>query len=145
MDKIKEFLLSAKRKTYSGDGAEGPPSRPGSHDLMHEDGELKYIDSYFGGSKFCGEEALYKDNVPIWSMNYYGRVLDDLFNGDFLKESLQFGSVDMPYRGPKIYRSNGYEYLCTVEGDFSFFYGHEEIFKNGKKVYQCLFHGGEVI
>lgn len=83
-----EFLIRAKRATYAGKGSESLPSRPNSHDLEYEEGKLKYIDTYLGGEKFAGEEALWENNKPFWSMNYIGRIIADGFNGDFLKESL---------------------------------------------------------
>lgn len=36
-------------------------------------------------------------------MNYYGRVIDSMFEGDFLKEALLNVPKDMPYQGPKEY------------------------------------------
>ena len=75
-----DFLCRAKKSTYAGKGAEGKPSRPNSHDLEYVEGNLKYIDSYLGGEKFSGEEALWKDEIPVWSMNYIGRVLDERFS-----------------------------------------------------------------
>lgn len=31
-------------------------------------------------------------------MNYTGRVLKDVFNGNFLKEALRAATIDMPFR-----------------------------------------------
>ena len=82
------FLIRAKQKTYAGHGAEVTSSRPASHDLRYEEGNLLYIDTFLGGEKFTGEEALWKDGIPLWSMNYSGRVTGENFSGDFLKEAL---------------------------------------------------------
>ena len=86
------FLIKAKQKTYAGHGAEVAPSRPASHDLKYEEktpaGELLYIDTYLGGKDFAGEEALWRNSTPLWSMNYYGRVTGEPFSGDFLKAAL---------------------------------------------------------
>ena len=71
---ITAFLIRAKRATYAGKGAETSPSRTGSHDLVWQEGDLTYYDTYLGGREFAGEEALWKDGVPFWSMNYIGRV-----------------------------------------------------------------------
>ncbi|HBA04821.1 MAG TPA: transcriptional regulator, partial [Clostridium sp.] len=60
-------------------------SRPNSHDLEYTEGTLKYIDTYIGGEKFAGEEAIWQDDTPFWSMNYIGRILDERFLGSFLK------------------------------------------------------------
>ncbi|MFP4662422.1 MAG: DUF5680 domain-containing protein [Halanaerobiales bacterium] len=32
-----------------------------------------------------------------------------------------------------------------MEGDFECFQGYEEIYYKEKKVYECWFHGGEII
>lgn len=140
-----DFLLEAGRHTYAGKGAELEKSkRPGSHDLMYEKGKLKYIDSYVGGERFVGEEVVFQDEVPVWSMNYAGRTLEHSFSGDFLKEALLLRSVEKPYRGPDIYTNGSYTYHSNVSGNFTWFQGREEIFYGNLKVYECIFHGGIV-
>ena len=67
MDKnIIAFLIKAKQATYAGKGAETTSSREKSHDLIFEDGDLMYYDTYLGGSKFAGEEALWISDKPYW-------------------------------------------------------------------------------
>lgn len=145
MDKATiDFLIRAKQATYAGKGAETDSSRPQSHDLVFCEGELMYLDSYLGGDKFAGEEALWRAGVPFWSMNYVGRVTGDDFSGDFLKEALLHVPEDMPFRGPAHYEKDGYSYDCTVEGAFDWFFGREVICLNGAEIYECLFHGGEI-
>ena len=139
-----EFLLRAKRATYAGKGAEVESSRPASHDLRYSEGGLEYIDTYLGSAKFSGEEAIWKDGLPFWAMNYIGRVVADGFSGDFLRDALSHGTEKLPYRGPLRYESEDYLYTCSVKGDFHWFCGHEEIFFRSKKVYECIFHGGDV-
>jgi len=142
--KIIEFLINAKKATYAGKGAESQASRPNSHDLQYSEGHLKYIDTYLGGSKFAGEEALWKDGTPFWAMNYIGRVIADEFSGDFLKEALLLVPNEYPYRGPLKYEKGDYSYSCSVKGDFHWFYGYEEIAFCNQKVYECAFHGGDI-
>ncbi|GHV18962.1 hypothetical protein FACS189425_08850 [Clostridia bacterium] len=141
---VLDFLLRAKRATYAGKGAEALSSRPQSHDLQYSENSLSYIDTYLGGEKFAGEEALWRDGVPFWAMNYAGRVTGEGFSGDFLKEALSRCSADMPFRGPKPYENGGFVYECTVDGDFDWFSGREKISKNGAEIYECLFHGGAI-
>jgi len=142
---IIDFLLKAKKATYAGKGAEVVPSRPNSHDLQYSEGSLKYIDTYLGGDKFAGEEALWKDSAPFWAMNYVGRVIGEGFSGDFLKEALSLVSEEKPFRGPAEYTNGDYTYKCNVDGDFHWFNGVEEIFLNDVKIYECLFHGGDIL
>lgn len=74
-DEVIDFLCRAKRSTYAGNGAERESSRSNSHDLEYIEGELKYFDTYLGGEQFSGEEALWRNDIPFWSMNYTGRIL----------------------------------------------------------------------
>lgn len=145
MDKsIVGFLIRAKKATYAGKGAESASSRPGSHDLEYSEGELTYIDTYLGGERFAGEEALWKNGCPFWSMNYIGRVTGEKFSGDFLKQALLRVPPEMPFRGPREYSQGEYTYKCEVNGSFEWFQGNEIIFLNGKQIYDCHFHGGTI-
>ena len=143
-DGLTAFLLRAKRSTYAAKGKEAQPSRPASHDFDYREGSWRYIDSYLGGECFAGEEAAWLDDAPVWSMNYAGRVLDGEFSGDFLKEALMHGTMDMPYRGPALYAKGAYTYHCRVDGDMDWFSGQEEILLGGRRIYECRFHGGKV-
>ncbi|MFA9379712.1 MAG: DUF5680 domain-containing protein [Acetanaerobacterium sp.] len=139
-----DFLLRAKRATYAGKGAEASASRPSSHDLHYADGEWCYIDSYLGGERFAGEEALWRDGRPYWAMNYSGRVVAEGFSGDFLKEALSLVGEDAPFRGPLLHTNGALTYRCETQGDFDWFHGREVILCEGKPVYECLFHGGHI-
>ena len=144
IDELIEFRLKANVNTYAGFMNEVDATRPASHDFRYEDGDYMYHDTYVGGEEFAGEEAVWKNGVTVWAMNYIGRVLDDRFSGDFLKEALRAADKKMPYRGPEIYQSGEYTYRCKVTGDFTWFQGFEEIYLNDVKVYECVFHGGKI-
>lgn len=144
IDELIEFRLKANVNTYAGFMNEVDATRPASHDFRYEDGDYMYHDTYVGGEEFAGEEAVWKKGVTVWAMNYIGRVLDDRFSGDFLKEALRAADKKMPYRGPEIYQSGEYTYRCKVTGDFTWFQGFEEIYLNDVKVYECVFHGGKI-
>ena len=141
---VTEFLIRAKQATYAGKGAETTPSRPRSHDLVYREDDYLYYDTYLGGEKFAGEEALWIEEIPRWSMNYAGRVTGGNFSGDFLKEALRHVPADMPYRGPGEYTNGDYTYRCTAEGSFEWFQGKETIEYRGKPIYECFFHGGSI-
>ena len=136
------FLIRAKQATYAGKGAETASSRVKSHDLAYREGEYMYYDTYLGGEKFAGEEALWLADIPYWSMNYVGRVTGECFSGDFLKEALLHVPEDEPYRGPREYTNGDYSYHCETEGSFDWFQGRESIDYQGKQIYECCFHGG---
>ena len=143
MDKeLVDFLIKAKQATYAGKGAETAPSRVKSHDLIYREGEYMYYDTYLGGDRFAGEEALWISEVPYWSMNYVGRVTGDNFSGDFLKEALLRVPEDKPFRGPAEYTDGDYGYQCSIDGDFDWFQGKEIISYKGDMIYECYFHGG---
>lgn len=140
--RIVEFLVRAKRATYAGKGAETTPSRTGSHDLVWREGDLMYYDTYLGGERFAGEEALWVSGAPYWSMNYAGRVTGSPFSGDFLKEALLRVPGEVPFRGPEKYENGDYAYQCFVDGGFEWFQGKERITWRGEQIYECFFHGG---
>jgi hypothetical protein len=104
-----------------------------------------YYDTWLGGEKFAGEEAIWKRGQAIYSMNYCGRALNERFSGDFLKEALRAATVKLPYRGPEYYQSGEYVYKTKVIGNIEWFQGYEEIFCQDIKVYECYYHGGLLI
>jgi transcriptional regulator with XRE-family HTH domain len=136
------FLLRAKKATYAGHGAETASSRLNSHDLTYAENDFLYYDTYLGGERFAGEEAVWIKGIPAWTMNYAGRVLHESFSGEFLKEALGLVVPEHPYRGPLLYSNDGYTYHCGVNGNFDWYDGKEEIFAGQRKVYECVFHGG---
>lgn len=143
IQEIIEFLIAAKHNTYAAKGKETKPSRTNSHDFSYEDSNgYTYYDTYLGGERFAGEEAVWFHQKPVWSMNYAGRVIGENFSGDFLKEALLAVSMELPYRGPEIYSKGDYHYHCRVDGEFVWFQGCEEIFYLNQKIYECFFHGG---
>lgn len=145
MDKhLLDFLIKAKQATYAGKGAETVSSRLRSHDLIYQDGDYMYYDTYLGTGKFAGEEALWIKDVPYWSMNYIGRVVGENFSGDFLKEALLLVPEDKPFRGPANYTNGDHTYHCDVDGSFEWFQGREVILYKGENIYECVFHGGLV-
>ena len=143
-DALIDFLLRAKRATYAAKSGTVASSRPASHDLGYQEGDYAYLDTYLGGQCFSGEEAVWIKGVPAWAMNYTGRVTDEGFSGDFLKEALMHVPKEYPFRGPLCYQQGNHMYHAVIQGGFDWFSGVEEIFFEGRKVYECLFHGGIV-
>lgn len=115
-------------------------SEEGYENFTYSNGSYTYHDTYVGGEQFVGEEAIWYEGKSQYAMNYAGRVLDQKFSGDFLKEALRQADKKMPFRGPEYYQSGQYIYKCNVVGDFCWFQGYEEIYCD--KVYECYFHGG---
>lgn len=144
MNEIIAFLIRAKQNTYAGKGHEVKASRTASHDFSYQENEYTYYDTYLGGERFAGEEAVWFGENPVWCMNYVGRVVGEHFAINFLKEALYHVPEEHPFRGPAIYSKGDYHYHCTVEGDFGWYQGYEEIFYLNTKVYECYFHGGVI-
>ncbi|MBO5607694.1 MAG: helix-turn-helix transcriptional regulator [Treponema sp.] len=142
LDRLIAFRLEANVNTYAAFMNEAPSTRLDSHDFRYENGGYTYHDTYVGGEQFAGEEAIWKKDKSLYAMNYMGRVLAKEFSGNFLKAALRAADKKMPYRGPEYFEDGEYTYKCSVNGDFTWFQGYEEIFWMDKKVYECYFHGG---
>lgn len=140
--KIISFLVCAKKNTYSAGINKAKSSRTKSSDFSYEEKPYKYYDTYLGGEKFSGEEAVWLHENPIWCMNYSGRILEDNFNNSFLREVLSEVSENFPYRGPRVFTKGDYHYHCKIDGEFVWFQGYEEIFYRDEKIYECNIHGG---
>ena len=141
---IIDFIVRAKKNTYANFGAgKVAPSRVGSTDLAYEAGEFKYLDTYVGDSYFSGSEVVYRKELPIWSMNYNGRLFTGQL-GNFLTKVLTQVSEKMPYRGPSFYQDGKYTYVNSVSGEFNWFQGAEKIYYEGELIYELVYHGGWV-
>lgn len=141
------FLLEAKRKTYAADGPHAPSSRPASVDLVYQNGDFYYLDSYLGGFRFLGEEAVWHKGQPLWGMNYYGWMAVAEIPagfGEFLKQALLEVPAEAPYRGPSYFTAGEFEYYCQSQGSPESFEGRETIEQAGVPVYELVFHGGAI-
>lgn len=141
---IRMFLIRAKNSTYITGNNLVLPSKPSSYDYHYSEGDYTYIDTYIGNEHFAGEEAVWIKDIPIYAMNYYGKILNSNFNADFLKEALSLVTLEKPYRGIEFYQNGDYSYHCQVDGDFDCFHGEEKIYCKQDKVYMCMFHGGSI-
>lgn len=136
------FRLEANVNTYAAFMNETSSTRLDSHDFHYESGDYTYHDTYVGGEQFAGQEAIWKSGIAVYAMNYVGRVVNEVFSGNFLKEALRAADKNHPYRGPEFYQSGEYIYKCNVSGDINWFQGCEEIYCGETRVYECYFHGG---
>lgn len=147
---LSNFLAEAKKQTYANKNIKKSPStRLGSFDYEYSNGKLTYHDTYFGGTKFIGEEVVYNSkNSPVWGMNYYGVTLNENLTEDMLDNALRSALMKVgedgtiPVRGPKEFINNEYRYTFEVHGDLDCFNGTETIYYNNKKIYTLKCHGG---
>jgi hypothetical protein len=147
LDELTAFIVRAKAVTYVGGGARSLSRRPGSHDLEFHDGLFAYLDSYFGGADFIGEEAAYYEGQPVWAMNYYGRILEPALitaaqAGQIIKASLTQMYKQGRFLGGFTHSVENSTYFDTSEGDTAAFTGREWIVRNDTKVYELVYHGG---
>jgi len=147
MADLHTFIVRAKAATYVGGGAKIPSCRPASHDLQFMDGDWAYLDSYFGGTDFIGEETVWHAGKPVWSMNYYGYILKpELITaeqaGHMIKASLSRMYTENRFLGGFQYSEGNFTYFDTSEGEVSHFNGREWIECDGIKAYELVYHGG---
>jgi hypothetical protein len=147
IDELNVFILRAKTVTYVGNGEHVGSCRIGSHDLRFTDGKWSYLDSYFGGTDFIGEEVVYFEDEPVWAMNYYGYILrDDLLTaaeaGGMIKASLSRMYKEGRFLGAFEYTENDLTYIDTNEGKADHFYGREFIRRGQVIAYELMYHGG---
>ena len=147
LEELNAFVVRAKAATYVGGGAKSLSRRPGSHDLEFREGPFSYLDSYFGGADFVGQEVVYYQETPVWAMNYYGRLLEPAMitameAGQIIQESLALMYREGRFLGGFEHAGQGSQYIDTSEGDVTSFTGKEWIVRAGSKVYELVYHGG---
>jgi hypothetical protein len=139
------FLVRAKRATYASDGGEMIVEAilPGSHQLDYREGPFVYRDIYYGQVHFAGQETVFYNDAPIWSMVYAGGMLDEsVLLGGVLKAALRQVSAERPYRGPDIYRAGHYVYSDASHGSVDRFWGEETITLENRTIYELRYQGG---
>jgi hypothetical protein len=147
VEQLEAFIVKTKAATYVGGGAKSPPCRPGSHALQCRDGDFAYLDSYFGGADFIGEEVVYYKGEPTWAMNYYGRILKPEMMGAaeagrIIRQSLSAMYQEGRFLGGFEYDTGDGVYTDTSQGDVTAFTGKEWITREGVVVYDLVYHGG---
>ncbi len=97
IEEIKQFLVEAESKTYvagkEGDVFKTELSLSLPREIVYEypkvgfsKPDLRYIDRYFGGLKFAGQEVIFKNyDVPVWGRSYYGVISP---TSDYTKEMI---------------------------------------------------------
>jgi Domain of unknown function (DUF5680) len=145
---LEEFILLAKQSTYMGDGDKQPSSRNGSHDLGYHLGSWSYLDSYYGGTNFAGQEAVWFDQQPRWVMHYFGRVLEpSLIDGTRAGRVIKAALSDMyrnkgSFLGGTTFQHADGNYVDESTGTVEAFTGRETISVNGTIAYELHYHGG---
>jgi hypothetical protein len=151
IEELTNFIVEAKSKTYVGDGARLPASRQGSHDIGHQRGAWRYLDSYFGGRDFAGQEAVWYRDRPCWAMNYFGCIVrPDLIDaqraGTVIRAALQTMYREKGhFLGGMEYQHAYGCYIDSSRGETEHFSGRETIFVDGEEAYELDYRGGLII
>jgi Domain of unknown function (DUF5680) len=150
---LERFIVAAKAACYVGSGAKVPPSRPGAMDLTYAAPGWSYRDSYFGGTDFIGQEAVWRGTevtgTPVWVMNYHGRILrDDLIDGaraaEVIRAALSGLYREDRFLGGFTFTHDDCTYTDCSDGTVAAFTGTEEIAVRGTLAYRLVYHGGTV-
>lgn len=148
LENLEKFIIKAKASGWVGampGGKKIESSRLDSFDITFTEGEFFYQDSFVGLLDFCGQEHVCYKNEAVWSMAYFGNVIQpDLFDSTFLKSALATLYRENRFLGEFTYRQGKYEYRDKNEGDFKSFQGKEEIWSEGVKIYELKYFGGLV-
>lgn len=147
LDELNAFIVRAKAASYVGDGKKSLSYRPCSHDIQFHEGNYAYLDSYFGGTDFLGQEVVYYDHRPIWAMNYYGRIVEPSLitaaaAGGIIRQSLSELYKQGRFLGGFEYTVGDSVYTDTNEGTAASFTGKEWITRQHQRVYELVYHGG---
>ncbi|NTF41655.1 DUF5680 domain-containing protein [Rhizobium rhizogenes] len=148
---LNDFIVTAKSETYVGDGERLPSCRSGSHDIGYASGRWRYLDSYFGGTDFAGQELVWHDGEPVWAMNYFGHIVEpDLIDGHRAGMVIKSALLRL-YLDEKRFLG-GYEfehafgrYVDQSSGDCGHFSGKEVIIVGDRKAYELDYRGGLVV
>jgi hypothetical protein len=150
---LEQFIVKAKSNGWVGlqkSGRRIEATRKGSFDIIYDEGDFHYHDSFVGFSDFCGQEHVTCKGEPVWSMVYYGYLLKpEKFTGDetvaVLKKALsKMYQETHQFLGGFRYEEGVYEYRDMNFGDFKRFNGIEKVYKSGALVYELIYCGGIV-
>ena len=146
---LAEFLIQAKTRTYASGGAANEQRlADGCLELTYSADGFDYRDRYFGADPFVGQEIVFQDGKAIWSMNYYGRIVDKKYPAAqiyaFLQKAMRKVTLERPFRGPSAFEEGNFMYNDESSGTLDAFSGVERILFNGHKVYQLKYHGGTI-
>ena len=143
LEGLKEFISEARANTYASNASfTDNPRLLASLQLEFQKADYFYRDIYFSAKKkFIGQEIVYKNNKPIWGMNYIGGAVDKNTE-KFLKDSLLRLSRKCRFGESCEFEKKEYKYQDTGQGNLEEFSGQEYIFLEGKNIYKLTYHGG---
>ena len=149
---LNDFFGRAAVAAYAGRGPRVASERGGFQELVFEDGDWSYRDSYSGDIRSRGQEIIRYRGDPAWAQSYgggiEGRFAQDRDFSDknmaFLKIALSSGDKRTKFqpRGPHELVHGDWRYDAEWEGDIIEFRGAEEIRHQGELIFTHKFIGG---
>lgn len=146
-EKLQEFLIKARTKTYAGNSGKVAPVLAGSKQLEYQESEWFYRDVYYvGNGIFTGLEVLHFQEKPVWSMCYFGNFKN--MSEQEIDKVLRRALIEN-WQKARLWENvewefEDYKYVCIPDfsGNIDEIAGSEKIFKNGKEVYFLYYAGG---
>ena len=152
-EELIKFLIKAKVNTYASQGDNATvksPLLPGTHQLEYAEGPFLYRDIYTGNAMFAGQEIVYYNGKPVWTMSYAGNIPADVSKADvdalvkLLHKALMHVPAEIPYRGPRQLQDGAYTYTNHPEVRSDSFFGRETISRGDAFLYELRYGGGLV-
>ncbi|MDP2933038.1 MAG: DUF5680 domain-containing protein [bacterium] len=149
-EKLLQFLLKARTKTYAGGGEKAQSAFNGSTQLEYREEDWFYRDVYYTGNGiFMGLEAIYYQDKAVWAMSYYGnfKKMSEREIDQILKKALVENWQTARTWKDVEWSFEDYKYLCEpdFEGSIEEMAGSEKILKQEKEVYRFFYAGGLIV
>jgi hypothetical protein len=151
-DELYAFIFRASAATYASGGSyEQVVERPGFLEMVYQDGDWHYRDSYTGFYRSSGSEVVRYQNNVVWASSYCGgmtkgaeAMASETF--DFLKKAMLVKPQDkQSFRGPDHFEDGVWQYRYFQKGDVLSFSGYEEITKDDAPIFSHEIIGGIII
>lgn len=148
-----KFIKTAGSATYAGGGSyEKIPERPGFLELVYQENDWHYRDSYTGFYRSRGTETVRYQNQVVWVSQYGGGIENGFENRagetfNFLKSAILHNnnSIKQTFRGPRVYAQDDWSYTYHQEGEVEDFWGLETIKYKHKIVFTHRIIGGTIV
>lgn len=143
---IEKFIWKAKKSTYAKDG--DFYEKDGMKYHSFRDGFYRFEDRKIGDQYYSGQEVIFLEEKPVWTMSYSGGILTDAYESAeiyrFLHQSLMAEERRNTLRGPSFYQQAQMFYFNEFSGDVERFNGREYIRIGNKIIYELHYSGGKM-